>query len=128
MTRRDWAVWVPAAAALALSFAWRPSGLPNVDVCFFHRLTGLPCPGCGLTHSFCGISHGSFAAAWACNPFGYLFYGIAVILLLRPLLGRHYEYYERLILRPRVVSVGVPALVGAMWVFGVLRMIRQIAF
>ena len=128
MTRRDWALWAPAAAALALSFVWRPSGLPNVAVCPFHRLTGLPCPGCGLTHSFCAISHAGFAAAWAYNPFGYIFYGIAVILLLRPVLRRHYESSERLILQPRVVSIGVPALVGAMWIFGVLRMVRQIPF
>jgi hypothetical protein len=126
MTRRDWALWVPAASALAMSIVCRPSGLPNADICLFHRLIGLPCPGCGLTHSFCAISHASFGAAWAYNPFGYLFYGIAVILLLRPLLGRHYESCERLILRPRVASSGVAALVSAMWVFGVLRMVRQI--
>ena len=128
MKKRDWALWVPAATAFALSFVWRPSGLPNADICLFHRLTGLPCPGCGMTHSFCAISHASFGAAWDYNPFGYLFYGIAVLLLLRPLLGRQYESCERLILRPRAVSVGVAALVGAMWVFGVLRMIRQIPF
>ena len=126
MTRRDWGFWVPAAAALALSFVWSPSGLPGIDLCPFHRLTGLPCPGCGLTRAFCAISHADFAAAWACNPFGYLFYGIAVILLLRPVLRRHYQSSERLILQPHMVSTGVAALVGAMWVFGVLRMIQQI--
>jgi len=127
MTIRDWASWVPAASALLLSFVWSPSGLPSADVCPFHRLTGLPCPGCGLTHSFCAISHAGFGAAWSYNPFGFLFYGIAVILLLRPLLRRYYQSSERLILQPRVVSVGIPALAAAMWAFGLLRIIRQIS-
>lgn len=126
MARREWASWASAAAALAASFIWSPSGLPGLDICPFHRLTGLPCPGCGLTHSFCAISHASFGAAWHYNPFGFLFYGIAVILLLQPLLARHTKSYERLIFRPRMVAISVPALVGAMWVFGVLRIIRQI--
>jgi len=128
MTRRDWTVWVPAATALTMSFVWSPSSVPNVDVCPFHRLTGLPCPGCGLTHAFCAISHGSFAAAWSFNPFGYLFYGIAVVLLLRPLLARYYQPCERLLLRPRPLAAAVGAVVAAMWIFGVFRMIRQVPF
>ena len=119
--------WFPAVAALTLSWVWSPSGVPDVDICPFHRLTGLPCPGCGLTHSFCAISHGSFAAAWSFNPFGYLLYGIALIILLRPLLARYYEPCERLLLRPRLLAAGVAALVGAMWIFGVLRIIRQVS-
>ena len=109
MTTRGW-LSCGAAAALALSFLWSPSGLPGFDVCFFHRLTGLPCPGCGLTHSFCAISHGDFCAAWAYNPFGFLFYALAVILLLHPLLARRSAAYRRLVSRPSFLWIGAPAL------------------
>lgn len=63
-----------AVAVLAVSASFVPDGLPRFDICPFHRQTGLPCPGCGLTRAFCAISHGRFAAAWHFNPFAFLFY------------------------------------------------------
>jgi len=63
-----------AVGALTFSALFTPDALPKFDICTFHRFTGLPCPGCGLTRAFCAISHGDFAAAWRFNPFGFLFY------------------------------------------------------
>ena len=120
-------LWVAVAAVLAVSVAWAPSGLPDVCLCFFHRLTGLPCAGCGLSHSFCAISHGQFAAAWAYNPFGYVFYAAAVVFLLCPLLARLSSSFERAVIRPRALVVVAPLLVAAMWVFGVLRIVRLLS-
>jgi hypothetical protein len=39
-------------------------------ICGFKNLTGLPCPGCGLTHSFCAIGKGDLASAFAYNLLG----------------------------------------------------------
>ncbi len=63
-----------AVFVLAVSAVFVPGGLPKVEICVFHRMTSLPCPGCGLTRAFCAISHGDFAAAWQFNPFAFLFY------------------------------------------------------
>lgn len=39
-------------------------------LCPFRRLTGLPCPGCGMTRSWVHLMHGQWhAGVWA-NPFG----------------------------------------------------------
>jgi hypothetical protein len=39
-------------------------------ICPFRRLTGLPCPGCGLTRSWVYLVHGDVHAALWANPFG----------------------------------------------------------
>lgn len=36
--------------------------------CWFHRLTGLPCPGCGTTRAIAALSRGDFAGGFALNP------------------------------------------------------------
>lgn len=79
---------VTAAVALALSFWSSPEGLPAWDVCSFQSLTGLPCPGCGLTRGFCAISHGRFREATAYNAFSLPLYALSLGLLASPLLLR----------------------------------------
>lgn len=39
-------------------------------VCPFRLMTGLPCPGCGLTRSWVFWLHGDWQAGLAANPFG----------------------------------------------------------
>lgn len=36
--------------------------------CLFRHLTGLYCPGCGLTRALHALAHGDVAATWAMNP------------------------------------------------------------
>jgi hypothetical protein len=43
-------------------------------VCGFKNLTGLPCPGCGLTHSFCALGKGDLFGALAFNALGPLLF------------------------------------------------------
>jgi hypothetical protein len=44
------------------------SGLP--DLCLFHRLTGLPCPTCGLTRSWSALLHGQWTDACRFHALG----------------------------------------------------------
>lgn len=73
----DRSVLAIAVAVLVLSFALRP-GADAVSVlgwdvpvlCTFRRLTGVPCPGCGLTRSFVFLAHGQLLDALRANPLG----------------------------------------------------------
>jgi hypothetical protein len=62
---------VLAATVLA---AW-PQALPALArwtdaACLLRGLTGVPCPGCGITTSLLALARGDAAGAWAANPAG----------------------------------------------------------
>lgn len=47
-----------------------PDGVPGLDICFFKRMTGAPCPGCGMTRCGSCLLRGEFRRAMAYHPFG----------------------------------------------------------
>lgn len=49
-------------------------------LCPFAHLTGLPCPGCGLTRSWVALGHGDVVGAFGLNWFGPLFLTVAVVV------------------------------------------------
>ena len=82
------AVWLLLSAVFAAGFllpfpssTGRIAGLPSV--CLFYHLTGLPCPGCGLTRSFVCLSHGQWAEALHWHPLGPAIYFVFLLLWLR---------------------------------------------
>ena len=44
-----------------------------VTTCLAVLITGLPCPGCGMTRAFIRLLHLDFAEAWQMHPFVYFF-------------------------------------------------------
>lgn len=55
--------------------------MPLPGLCTFKRMTGIDCPGCGLTRCFVSISHGELEQAFSYNAAGLLLY-IAVVFQL----------------------------------------------
>jgi hypothetical protein len=53
-----------------LSLPYYNSGEQYFTICGFKNFTGLPCPGCGLTHSFCALGKGDLASAFGFNLLG----------------------------------------------------------
>jgi hypothetical protein len=53
--------------------------IPLPELCLMRRMTGLGCPGCGMTRCFISLAHGDWAAAWSYNPAG-LFLFVVVAL------------------------------------------------
>ena len=53
------------------------------SICPFYNLTGLPCPGCGLTRAFVCLGHGRWHEALHWHPLGWLVYAVCVMLWVR---------------------------------------------
>lgn len=72
--RFSWIVLATMTAVIFVSVIYRPApvnpGEEYFTICGFKNLTGLPCPGCGLTHSFCEIGKGHMASAIDFNLLG----------------------------------------------------------
>ncbi len=73
--------WVRRLALLgfAVSFVFPTSGL-GVDLCPLHAVTGLPCPGCGLTRGVSLVSQGEPLLALGAHPFAPLFWLVFLLL------------------------------------------------
>jgi hypothetical protein len=52
---------------------------PLPVLCHLKRLTGLDCPGCGMTRCFVSLAHGDMASAWRFNPAGILLFALVVV-------------------------------------------------
>lgn len=76
-------------AALAggwVLFNYPPATTPWYPQCVFHALTGLDCPGCGITRALHHLLHGRIGEAFALNPMIFVF--LAVLLAALPALLR----------------------------------------
>ncbi len=51
--------------------------LPRLALCAFQQVTGLPCPGCGMTRSVMTLASGDLVESLTLHPFG-----VALALLL----------------------------------------------
>ncbi|MBN2433056.1 MAG: DUF2752 domain-containing protein [Acidobacteria bacterium] len=118
------ALTTAVALVLLLSYFLQPYTDNGPTLCLFRQWTGLPCPGCGLTRSFCAISHGHFADAWSFNPFGYLFYALAVLfLILTPLAYFFAGLEEAILARSHLITRALLGLLAAMYIYGFARLV-----
>ena len=64
--RQNRVLWISLAVFMA--FAWSVTGTS----CTIRSITGLPCPGCGLTRALLLFLHGDLAGAWGMHPLFWL--------------------------------------------------------
>src|SRR5215212_9677034 len=63
-------VLIAAPDALPALARWTDAG------CLFRGLTGLPCPGCGITTSLLALGRGDMQGSWSANPAGFAVAGL----------------------------------------------------
>lgn len=65
--RSSFGLWVLAGLAAFGGFllfrVWVPAPGAQNTICLIRRLSGLPCPGCGMTRAFAHLAKGEWAAA-----------------------------------------------------------------
>jgi hypothetical protein len=112
-----------AAAALSIAAVASPDTIEDGPVlCPFRLMTGLPCPGCGLTRSWVYLVHGQWGDAFGANPFGFVTAAAAVALIASVLFA---------VARPRplpsltpiVRSRGLKAILAVWLGFAIIRLV-----
>ena len=93
-------------------------------ICGFKALTGLPCPGCGLTHSFCALGKADLREAFAFNAIGPPLYVVSILVWLRFLFAlsgvkRPVEFFDRRFNHLKMVRLFAIAL----GLFGIARIV-----
>jgi hypothetical protein len=92
IVRSRWMPLVLLAGVLVLAASPASAGPHSLSVtrlippCLFKRLTGLPCPGCGLTRGLVCMAHGDVAGAALLNPLALLLFPAFVALALAAVL------------------------------------------
>lgn len=86
--------------------------LPGFACCPFHRITGIPCPGCGMTRAFLTLGQGKITEALALNPFSLPLFSLMTAYLL---LGHIPRW-----LRNKTLLQVATSLVVTLWILNLL--------
>lgn len=80
------AFFVALTVVFLISALYHPATGDYFTICIFKNITGLPCPGCGLTHSFCSLAKGQVWDAFRFNGLGPLLFLAFFCVWIRQLL------------------------------------------
>lgn len=83
-------VTIAAGTILLLYFFVEPKN-GNLPKCFFHQLTGVFCPGCGVQRSFHALLHGRMVPAMNYNLLFVLLLPLLIYFVLAFAWGKKYE-------------------------------------
>jgi hypothetical protein len=118
---RVWAVVLGMLVVSLLAFALYRFG-PSASFfpgCLFHRLTGLQCPGCGMTRAAYATLHGRLGEAFRFNPVGMVLFPAALVGMGLELIG--WVRGKPLPPRFRVGGRWAWGIAGVLLVFWILR-------
>ncbi len=61
--------------------------IPHVKLCMFQRITGRPCPGCGMTRSILDLWQGDVAGSLRMHPLGVVLAALLVATIVGTAVG-----------------------------------------
>ena len=109
-------------AGIGAAFVLSPEHIEDGPVlCPFRALTGLPCPGCGLTRSWVYAAHGWWEESIASHAFGLVVVAavlaLAVVVVARRVRRARPPSLDKVLKHPVAIAI------GAVWlVYAVVRL------
>jgi hypothetical protein len=105
-------------AMFAASVVWHPSDDGGYVFCPFRRATGVPCPGCGLTRSFCAVAKGHVERGFDLHWLGPALFLVAFVYWVRGVAvaagyGEAVARFDDTVGRWRLVRAGAAVLLVA---------------
>lgn len=88
LARGENVVLIGVPLVVLASLLYQPWAHDGPVICLFRRVTGAPCPGCGMTRSFCALGHGQWRAALGYHPLGPALYAVMLATWLGAVLKR----------------------------------------
>jgi hypothetical protein len=86
--------------------------LPGISLCPFHVITGMACPGCGMTRAFLTLGQLKLQQAVTLNPFAIPLFSVMILYLW---LG----YIPRILHQKALLRFSIPAVL-TLWIFHLL--------
>ncbi len=108
-------VFILAAGTILLLYFFVEPKNGNLPKCFFHELTGLYCPGCGVQRSFHALLNGHLLTAIDYNLLFILLLPLIIYFILAFILGKKHAA-SSFIYKP-VFSTAVVVVVVSFWLF-----------
>lgn len=107
---KRWLTFAALSGLIAVAFLYKPT-LPSF--CTMKRITGIGCPGCGMTRSVIATAHGNLRTAVKFHAFGPFVFVVAVVLWVAVLFGRMPNMDHPAVTR---ILLGFVAILMAYWV------------
>ncbi len=113
--------------ALIVALVHPPHGT-GVQVCWTRAMTGLPCPGCGMTRALSSAARGMLEQSWHHHPFGMPLLALFVFtagLSLLPGAARR-RFAARVMRHHRLANGAYVTFVTAFVAYGVARSVLHL--
>lgn len=121
-TSRELRTWQWLAVIALVAAFVLPLSSFNVSICIFYNMTGLPCPGCGLTRSLHSFVHLQPLHALQYHPFGFfgalgaVFFASSAVWRAPGLLFERYKHHTAVAFGVLAVALIVFAIVRIVWI------------
>ena len=121
------ATWGSLAMVLLVSVL--PHDGAGIQVCLFQALSGLPCPGCGLTRALSSLIQGYPGSAFSYHPFSFIVLPLFLLLALHNFLPQaaRQRVQAFCVAHDRLIRRGYHGFIYTFVAFGVLRMLAYAA-
>jgi len=107
-------IFIIAAGCLLLLYFFIEPKNGNLPKCFFHQVTGLYCPGCGVQRSFHALLHGHLLTAIDFNLLFILFLPLIIYFILVFVLGK--KYSRSSVIYKTKFSMAIVIIVISFWI------------